>query len=203
MPEGREDPNIFGRDFTRRAALVAATAGYLPHELPERPAISPERTGGRAPDGRLSSGAQDEAQAKIQASFRKSETALPPGPYRAPAGTMLDSGNGTELADPLRQTGGYMRALQVRGVFQGRVDQLFDEFDVAVAPSLLVAATNFEANLETDLSFARAVGGIGNLCGLPAGIQSLARARNDRAVVAAASGFQQRSDRHRKRPPIP
>jgi aspartyl-tRNA(Asn)/glutamyl-tRNA(Gln) amidotransferase subunit A len=168
---------------------------------------------------------------------RVSETALPAGPYEAAAGTiigvegaaafrqLLDSGKAADLADPLGQIGGYvneqisasdyMRALQIRGVFQKKVDALFDEFDVVAAPSLPVAATNREANLETDLSFADPVGGIGNLCGLPAisvpcgfsarklpaGVQFLARARNDRAVVAAATHFQQHTDWHRKRPP--
>jgi aspartyl-tRNA(Asn)/glutamyl-tRNA(Gln) amidotransferase subunit A len=168
---------------------------------------------------------------------RVSETALPAGPYEAAAGTiigvegaaafrqLLDSGKAADLADPLGQIGGYvneqisasdyMRALQIRGVFQKKVDALFDEFDVVAAPSLPVAATNLEANLETDLSFADPVGGIGNLCGLPAisvpcgfsarklpaGVQFLARARNDRAVVAAATQFQQHTDWHRKRPP--
>jgi Asp-tRNA(Asn)/Glu-tRNA(Gln) amidotransferase A subunit family amidase len=79
-----------------------------------------------------------------------------------------------------------------------------------------VAATALDTNLETDLSFADPVGGLGNLCGwpaisvpcgltskkLPAGIQFLARVRNDHLVVAAASLLQTHTSWHLQRPPI-
>lgn len=136
------------------------------------------------------------------------------------------SGEVAELADPLGQINGYvnqqvsasdyMISLQVRGVFQKKVDALFDRFDVIAAPSLPVAATTLETNLETDLSFADPVGGLGNLCGLPAisvpcgltstklpvGIQFLARVRNDHAVLAAANLLQQHTEWHKAHPPI-
>ena len=78
------------------------------------------------------------------------------------------------------------------------------------------AATPLETNLETELSFPDPLGGIGNLCGLPAisvpcgfsetqlpvGLQFVGRARNDRAVIAAAHRLQQLTDWHTKRPPI-
>jgi aspartyl-tRNA(Asn)/glutamyl-tRNA(Gln) amidotransferase subunit A len=109
-----------------------------------------------------------------------------------------------------------MRALQIRGVFQKRVDALFDEFDVIATATQPVAATPLEMNLETELSFADPIGGIGNLCGLPAisvpcgftakklpaGIQFVARARNDRFAIAAANLFQQHTDWHTKHPPL-
>jgi len=109
-----------------------------------------------------------------------------------------------------------MRALQIRGIFQKKADALFNEFDVLVAASLPIAATTLETNLETDLTFSDPLGGIGNLCGLPAisvpcgftsktlpiGIQFVGRVRNDRAVVAAASLFQRNTDWHTRRPPI-
>ena len=167
-----------------------------------------------------------------------SDAKLPEGPYEAAAGlivgvegaaafrSLIESGKVSELVDPLGQIGGYineqlsasdyMRALQIRGIFQKKVDALFDEFDVLAAPSLPIAATSLETNLETDLTFSDPLGGIGNLCGLPAvsvpcgfttktlpiGIQFIARVRNDRAVVAAASLFQRNSDWHTRRPPI-
>jgi aspartyl-tRNA(Asn)/glutamyl-tRNA(Gln) amidotransferase subunit A len=166
------------------------------------------------------------------------DTKLPEGPYEAAAGTiisvegvaafqkLLDSGKVAELTDPLGQIAAYvneqiaasdyLRALQIRGICQKKSDAMFDEFDVIAGPSLPVAATPLETNLETDLSFADPLGGIGNLCGLPAisvpcgftskklpvGIQFLARVRNDRAVVAAAKLFQQHTDWHTKRPPL-
>ena len=167
-----------------------------------------------------------------------SDAKLPEGPYEAAAGlivgvegaaafrSLIESGKVADLADPLGQIGGYlneqlsaddyMRALQIRGIFQKKADALFNEFDVLVAASLPIAATTLETNLETDLTFSDPIGGIGNLCGLPAisvpcgftsktlpiGIQFVGRVRNDRAVVAAASLFQRNTDWHTRRPPI-
>jgi aspartyl-tRNA(Asn)/glutamyl-tRNA(Gln) amidotransferase subunit A len=163
---------------------------------------------------------------------------LPEGPYEAAAATvvavegaaafkgLIDSGRVAYLSDPLGQVNGYinqqvsasdyMLALQIRGICQHRVDKLFESFDVIAAPSLPIAATTIDANLETGTSFADPLGGIGNLCGLPAisvpvglnrnnlpiGVQFVARARNDHAVVAAARLLQQHSSWHRSRPPL-
>jgi aspartyl-tRNA(Asn)/glutamyl-tRNA(Gln) amidotransferase subunit A len=167
-----------------------------------------------------------------------SDVKLPDSPCEAAAGTivsvegaaafrkLIEQGRAIELADPLGRIGGYvneqfsasdyMRALQIRGIFQKRIDRIFDDFDVIAAPSLPVAATTLETNLETDLGFADPLGGIGNLCGLPAisvpcgftaknlpiGIQFLARVRNDRALVDVANLFQQHTQWHQQRPPL-
>ncbi|HYA89450.1 MAG TPA: amidase [archaeon] len=167
-----------------------------------------------------------------------SDAQLPEGPYEAAAGTivaveagaafrnLIESGRVAELADPLGQINGYvyeqiaasdyMLALRIRGVCQRKIDELFDDYDVLAAPTLPIAATPLETNLEKDLNFPDPVGGIGNLCGLPAvslpcgftsaklpiGLQFMAGARNDRAVVAAANLFQQSTDWHLKRPSI-
>ena len=167
-----------------------------------------------------------------------SDVKLPEGPYEAAAAvvvavegaaafrTLINTGRVGSLADPLGQIGGfinlqynaadYMLALQIRGVCQERVDRLFDTFDVIAAPSLPIVATPIDANLETGTSYADPLGGIGNLCGLPAisapvgldrnnlpiGVQFVARARNDHAVIAAAALLQQHSSWHRSRPPI-
>src|SRR6516225_4073507 len=94
--------------------------------------------------------------------------------------------------------------------------EMFDSFDVLVAASQPVAATPLETNLETELSFPDPLGGIGNLCGLPAisvpcgfdnkklpvGIQFVGRALDEDKVLAAARLFQRHSDWHRNRPPI-
>jgi aspartyl-tRNA(Asn)/glutamyl-tRNA(Gln) amidotransferase subunit A len=96
------------------------------------------------------------------------------------------------------------------------MDAMFANFDVLIAPSQPVPASTLDTNLETGLSFADPVGGIGNLCGLPAvsvpcgftksglpiGIQFLARPLNDSAVLAAAMAFQAHTDWNRKRPPL-
>jgi len=96
------------------------------------------------------------------------------------------------------------------------MDVIFQQCDVLVAPSLPIPASTLDTNLETDLSFADPIGGIGNLCGLPAlsvpcgftkgglpiSIQFLAQVLNDSAVVAAAEMFQAHTDWHRKHPPL-
>jgi len=139
---------------------------------------------------------------------------------------LIRSGRVAELTDPLGQIAGYvneqisgadyMRALQVRDILQRKMTETFDSFDVLVAASQPIAATPLEMNLETDLVFPDPLGAIGNLCGLPAlsipcgfndkslpvGMQFLARAGNDTAVIQAARAFQQHTDWHRKRPKL-
>jgi aspartyl-tRNA(Asn)/glutamyl-tRNA(Gln) amidotransferase subunit A len=166
------------------------------------------------------------------------DAALPEGPWEEAAGTtvsvegiaafhsLIESGRVADLSDPLGQIAGYiseqisaadyLRAQQIRSVLQKKIDSLFDQFDVIAAASLPVTASTLDTNLETGLSFADPLGGIGNFCGLPAisvpcglsanklpiGIQFVGRVRNDRAVVAAAELFQQHTDWHKQRPPI-
>jgi aspartyl-tRNA(Asn)/glutamyl-tRNA(Gln) amidotransferase subunit A len=169
---------------------------------------------------------------------RVAEASLPEGPFEEAANvivaveataafsSLLESGRVAELTDPLGRIAGYvseqvsaadyLRAIRVRSVAQKKVDELFDHFDVIAAASLPIPATPLEMNLETELSFPDPLGGIGNLCGLPAisvpcgltekelpvGLQFVARVRNDRAVIAAAHLFQQHTAWHTKRPPL-
>jgi len=139
---------------------------------------------------------------------------------------LIRSGKVSELADPLGQIAGYvneqfsgadyLNALRVREILQKKMTELFDSFDVLVAAAQPVAATPLEMNLETDLSFADPLGAIGNLCGLPAlsvpcgfteknlpvGLQFVARAGDDFAVIQAARTYQQRTDWHGKHPKV-
>jgi aspartyl-tRNA(Asn)/glutamyl-tRNA(Gln) amidotransferase subunit A len=139
---------------------------------------------------------------------------------------LIRTGKVSQLADPLGQINGYvnerlsgadyLRALQVREILQQKMTGLFDNVDVLAAPSQPVAATSLETNLETDLAFPDPLGGIGNLCGLPTlsvpcgftdhnlpvGLQFVARAGNDAAVIRAARVYQQHTDWHRKHPKI-
>jgi Asp-tRNA(Asn)/Glu-tRNA(Gln) amidotransferase A subunit family amidase len=164
--------------------------------------------------------------------------ALPEGPFEAAGGIIISvegaaafrelirSGKIAQLADPLGQINGYVseqieaadyvRALQVRGILQQKMETLFDGFDVLVAAAQPLGANALDANLETDLIFPDPLGGIGNLCGLPAlstpcgftdqnlpvGLQFVAKAGNDLAVIRAARTFQQHTDWHRKHPKI-
>jgi aspartyl-tRNA(Asn)/glutamyl-tRNA(Gln) amidotransferase subunit A len=139
---------------------------------------------------------------------------------------LIRTGRVSELADPLGQLAGYVneqysgadyqQALRVREILQKKMDELFDTFDLLVAVSQPVAATPLQTNLETELTFADPQGGIGNLCGLPAlsvpcgftekglpvGLQFMARAGDDSAVIQAARTYQLHTDWHRRRPKI-
>jgi aspartyl-tRNA(Asn)/glutamyl-tRNA(Gln) amidotransferase subunit A len=139
---------------------------------------------------------------------------------------LIRSGKVAELTDPLGQIAGYVneqisgadyvRALQVRDILQRKMTELFDSFDVLVAASQPITATPLQTNLETDLVFPDPLGAIGNLCGLPAlsvpcgftdkslpvGMQFLARAGNDAAVIQAARTYQLHTDWHRRRPKL-
>jgi len=140
--------------------------------------------------------------------------------------SLIRSGRVSELADPLGQIAGYvneqysaadyLQALKIRGILQKKMEEMFDSFDVLVAASQPVAATPLDLNLETGLSFADPLGGIGNLCGLPAisvpcgfteknlpvGLQFVGRAGDDIAVIQAARTFQQHTDWHKRHPKI-
>jgi aspartyl-tRNA(Asn)/glutamyl-tRNA(Gln) amidotransferase subunit A len=166
------------------------------------------------------------------------EAKLPQGPWEdagniviaaegaASFRSFIRSGRVSELADPLGQIAGYvneqysasdyLQALKVREILQKKMDMLFESFDVLVTASQPVAATPLELNLETGLVFPDPLGGIGNLCGLPAlsvpcgftektlpvGLQFVARAGDDIAVIQAARTFQLHTDWHRKHPRI-
>jgi aspartyl-tRNA(Asn)/glutamyl-tRNA(Gln) amidotransferase subunit A len=138
--------------------------------------------------------------------------------------SLIRSGQVGELADPLGRINGYvneqfsgadyLQAQRVRELLQKKMADLFDSFDVLAAFSQPVPATPLGANLETDLSFPDPLGAIGNLCGLPAlsvpcgftekhlpvGLQFVARAGDDFAVIQAARTFQARTDWHRRHP---
>jgi len=140
--------------------------------------------------------------------------------------SLIRSGGVKDLADPLGQIAGYVneqfsgadyvQALRVREILQKKMEELFDSFDLLVSVAQPVAATPLELNLETGLSYADPQGGIGNLCGLPAlsvpcgfteknlpvGLQFMARAGDDIAVIQAARIYQLHTDWHRRHPKI-
>lgn len=139
---------------------------------------------------------------------------------------LIRSGRVSELNDPLGQIVGYvneqisaadyLQAQKIRQMLQKQIDALFDRFDVLVAASQPIAATPLDANLETAFASGDPLGAIGNLCGLPAlavpcgftdknlpaGIQFVARAGNDLAVIQAARIYQQRTDWHKRHPKL-
>jgi aspartyl-tRNA(Asn)/glutamyl-tRNA(Gln) amidotransferase subunit A len=140
--------------------------------------------------------------------------------------SLIRSGRVSELTDPLGQIAGYvseqysgadyLQALKVREMVQKKMDALFESFDVLVAASQPVPATPLTLNLETELVFPDPLGGIGNICGLPAlsvpcgfteknlpvGLQFVGRAGDDAAVIQAARMFQQHTDWHKRHPKL-
>jgi aspartyl-tRNA(Asn)/glutamyl-tRNA(Gln) amidotransferase subunit A len=166
------------------------------------------------------------------------EVKLPEGPWEDAAGVILSceagsafsqlirSGKVSELADPLSKIGGYVSltvsgadynsALRIREILQEKMADLFDSFDVLAAASLPVPATPLTMDISKGLAFPDPLGGIGNLCGLPAlsvpcgftdkklpaGLQFVGRAGDDVAVLQAGRIYQQFTDWHRKHPSV-
>jgi aspartyl-tRNA(Asn)/glutamyl-tRNA(Gln) amidotransferase subunit A len=166
------------------------------------------------------------------------DVALPTGPWEdagniivaaectASFRSLIRSGRVSELTDPLGQIAGYvseqysaadyLQALKVREIAQKKMDSLFDSFDVIATAAQPVPATPLSSNLETDLAFPDPLGGLGNICGLPAmsvpcgftdknlpvGLQFVARAGDDYAVIQAGRTFQAHTDWHKKHPKI-
>ncbi len=232
---------IAGHDPKDRGSLPPGEAefSYNDSHRPQRPLRFGWLTNAwKKPDPKLQ-GIVGRALAVIKSHGASvADAALPEGPFEEAAGviigvegtsafqSLLASGKIAELEDPLGKIAGYVNeqipatdyllAQRIRGIAQAKVDALFDRFDVIAAASLPITATTLETNLETDLSFPDPLGGIGNLCGLPAisvpcgfsedklpiGLQFAARVRNDHLVVAAAHIFQQHTDWHTRRPPL-
>jgi aspartyl-tRNA(Asn)/glutamyl-tRNA(Gln) amidotransferase subunit A len=140
--------------------------------------------------------------------------------------SLIRTGQVSELADPLGQINGYvneqlsgadyLQAQRVRENLQKKMADLFDSFDVLATVSQPLPATPLDFNLETGLSFPDPLGAIGNLCGLPAlsvpcgftekhlpvGLQFVARAGDDFAVILAGRTFQAHTEWHRRHPKL-
>lgn len=166
------------------------------------------------------------------------DISLPEGPWEAAAGTivsvegaaafseLIHSGKVAELSDPAGKVGGYINeevsaadfitAQRIRKIVQKKMDDLFTQVDVLVSASLPVVAPRLDANLDNALSFPDPIGGIGNICGLPAlsvpcgfgaqglpvGIQFIGKPLDDAKVVQAARVFQTATDWHTKHPKL-
>jgi aspartyl-tRNA(Asn)/glutamyl-tRNA(Gln) amidotransferase subunit A len=141
---------------------------------------------------------------------------------------LIDSGRISELVDDEGHLGGYvnrqipatdfLRAQRLRGVAQKKMAALFESFDLLCAASLPVAATKLSEDLDKALDFPDPIGGIGNMCGLPAlsvpcgftgenaklpvGIQFVGPPLGEAELLRAARALQQHTDWHTKRPPV-
>jgi aspartyl-tRNA(Asn)/glutamyl-tRNA(Gln) amidotransferase subunit A len=140
---------------------------------------------------------------------------------------LIHSGRCSELLDPVGQINGYassefsvtdyLHVQRVRAFLQKQIDRLFDDFDVLVTAGESSAASPLSAPPEEDSAGSiarREPDGISSLCGLPAlsvpcgfskdklpfGVQFIARALDDHAVIAAGHAYQSRTDWHRQHP---
>ncbi len=117
----------------------------------------------------------------------------------------------------------YLDVQRVRNILQRRIDKLFDDFDVlavagsdATARPLVRPPQDRLARPRRDEVNQKAPDGISSLCGLPAlcvpcgfskdnlpyGLQVLARATRDHAVIAAARTYQGLTGWHKKHPQL-
>jgi aspartyl-tRNA(Asn)/glutamyl-tRNA(Gln) amidotransferase subunit A len=142
---------------------------------------------------------------------------------------LIHSGRCSELIDPVGQINGYasaefsvtdyLQVQRVRAFLQQQIDRLFDEFDVLATAGESSAASPLSAPPEEDSAgpiARREPDGISSLCGLPAlsvpcgfskdrlpfGVQFIARALDDHAVIAAAHTYQWHTDWHRQHPSL-
>jgi aspartyl-tRNA(Asn)/glutamyl-tRNA(Gln) amidotransferase subunit A len=139
---------------------------------------------------------------------------------------LLSSGKNRELVDPSAHvfaetsktvTGAdYVRAMQARRLMQAEMEKFFDVYDVLVSPSVPYLATKLTANLEKALPAPDPLGAAGNVCGLPAlsvpcgfstsglpiGMQMVGRALTEPKILAVGRYFQEKTDWHKRRPPV-
>jgi aspartyl-tRNA(Asn)/glutamyl-tRNA(Gln) amidotransferase subunit A len=233
---------ISGHDVRDKGSLQAGVAEFTwpPNASGERAlriGVVKKPYGDKIPDDVQS--AFDAAVKVLQAAGAHiGEVEMPEGPYEAAAGVtiavegatafrdMIESGKVDQLVDPLGRVSAYvntvipaddfLRAQQIRSIFQAKANDLFKDFDVVTAPSQPVGATKLSTNLETDLTYPDPIGGLGNFCGLPCisvpcgftkeklpiGIQFMGNVLQDEKVVEAAQLFQSKTDWHRQRPPL-
>lgn len=229
---------ISGHDPTDAGSLPEPEARFSDSSPASALRIATIENAWEKPDPDIAAAFAEALTALRKAGEKISSVRLPEGPFEAAGAIvinveaasaysqLIESGGVAQLSDPLSRVGGYvaqtvdsqdfLRAQRIRRVLQQKMDAVFQQCDVLVAPSLPVPASRLEANLETDLSFADPVGGIGNLCGLPAlsvpcgftktklpiGVQFLGQVLNDNAVVAAAKMLQADTDWHHQHPEL-
>jgi aspartyl-tRNA(Asn)/glutamyl-tRNA(Gln) amidotransferase subunit A len=95
------------------------------------------------------------------------------------------------------------------------MEAVFQRFDVLAGPAVGEPAWPLDANLDKVGDQPDPLGALGNLCGLPAlavpcgltpdklpiGLQFVARALDDAAVITAGMHLQSLTDWHKRRPP--
>lgn len=141
---------------------------------------------------------------------------------------LLESGRAQQLTCPADRAGGYsslllpavdyLQAMRLRRPMKRAVAQLFERFDVVVAPTRASVAYPADRNFEDaypGVSGGPALIAAGNLCGLPAlalpdgfgenglptSFQLIGPAFSEALLVRIGHAYQQRTDWHTRRPP--
>ena len=233
---------ISGNDPQDAATLADSQArfaypGPIPTKRPLRIGWLAEQWGKKAPAD-VAGMARQAVDVLVREGATVSDAKLPEGPFEAVGGIvvsaeassafekLIESGGVAELTDPMGKVGGYvgqqisssdfLHSMRLRSTLQQKMNELFENFDVLAASSQPIPATAIEMKLDDEsLDFSDPLGGIGNLCGLPAisvpcgfknnlpiGIQFVGRVLDDATVIGAANAFQQRTDWHKKHPPL-
>ena len=233
---------IAGSDPQDAGTLPDAEARFTyrlpaPPKKPLRIGWLSEQWGKKAP-GDVAAMARQAVDVLAQDGATVLDAKLPEGPFEAVGGIvvsaeassafekLIESGGVAQLTDPMGKVGGYvgqqisssdfLHSMRLRSTVQQKMNELFEKFDVLAASSQPIPATPIEMKLDDEsLDFSDPLGGIGNLCGLPAisvpcgfknnlpiGIQFVGRVLDDATVIAAAHALQQRTEWHKKRPPV-
>jgi aspartyl-tRNA(Asn)/glutamyl-tRNA(Gln) amidotransferase subunit A len=140
---------------------------------------------------------------------------------------LITSGKVRELVEPAARWAGdaartiravdYVRAMQARRLIQEALDEILGRFDVLISPTVPILAARISDKLETSFAYGDPLGSGGNLAGLPAlslpcgfskgglpiGFQIVGRPLADLQVLALGRLYQENTDWHRRRPPLP
>jgi aspartyl-tRNA(Asn)/glutamyl-tRNA(Gln) amidotransferase subunit A len=112
----------------------------------------------------------------------------------------------------------YLRALRLRGIVAREIDRVLSRFDAIVGPSRAAVGARLGQTFRSPIRGGApdVLGAIGNAAGLPAagvpcgltadglpvGLQFMGRAWDENVVLAAARAWQERTEFHRRRPPL-
>ena len=112
----------------------------------------------------------------------------------------------------------YLRALRVRRLGMRRMAERMAPFDAVMAPTLVFEAPPITASFEAFFGEQRgpSLGALGNLCGLPTitvpngfgerglptGVEFLGASWGEPTIIGIATAFQERTDWHRRWPPV-
>jgi aspartyl-tRNA(Asn)/glutamyl-tRNA(Gln) amidotransferase subunit A len=195
---------------------------------------------GKRGDAELESASAAARELLKKTGIATSEIELPDGPFEIAGGViisgeaatafdgLISSADCLKLSDPVAQVGGFvaqhisapdfLKAMRVRAILQKTMQELFEKVDVLMAPTLPTPATPLSLALDDPslLDFGDPVGGIGNLCGLPAlsvpcgfsrenlplAVQFVGAPFAEDAVLAVAHAYQSKTEWHKKRPAL-